>query len=86
MAIRGDKPMKVDELRAHAKRRIDCLSKKQLRSAVDSIAYFEELECREATEELMQIPGLFEESKKAEEEIGRGDVVSWEEISRDVSE
>ncbi|MEG3435737.1 hypothetical protein V0288_01275 [Pannus brasiliensis CCIBt3594] len=60
------------------------LSAERLKIAVEFIAYLQEKESREATEELLTIPNFLEELEEAEEEVRSGAVVSFESIRRDV--
>lgn len=60
------------------------LSPERLRVAVDFLAYLQEREENEATEELMNIPGLEEAFHEAVQEADAGEVVLFEAIRRDV--
>jgi len=53
------------------------LSPERLRVAADFLAYLEERESNEATEELLSIPNFREDYKEAQQEIENGDVVSF---------
>lgn len=61
------------------------LSSESLKVAVEFIAYLQDKESREATEELLAIPNFLEELKEAEEEVRSGAVVSFENIRCDMS-
>jgi len=62
--------------------RLRVLSPERLKVAVDFLAYLEERESSEATEELLLIPGFEEAFRKAVEQAARGEVVRFENISR----
>jgi len=76
--------MNTAPLIAEAERRLRTLSLERLRVAVDFLAYLEERESSEATEELLRIPGLEEAFHKAAEQVARGEVVRFEDVRRDV--
>ncbi len=67
-----------------AENRLRQLSPERLRVAIDFLAYLQEREENEATEELMNIPGLEEAFREAVQEADAGEVVSFEAIRRDV--
>lgn len=60
------------------------LSPERLRVAADFLAYLEERESNEVTEELLSIPNFREDYKEAMQEIERGDVVPLKSIRRHV--
>lgn len=60
------------EILHQAKERLERLSEDRLRVAADFLAYLEERESNEATEELLQIPGFLDDFRKAEEEVRIG--------------
>ena len=72
---------KTDLLR-RAKRRLEHLSERRLRTADDILAYLEDLESDEATEELLRIPGLMARLEEAERDIAEGRTVSVDELRR----
>jgi len=67
-----------------AERRLRRLSYERLRVANDFLAYLDERESSEATQELLNIPGFEEAFRKAVEQVERGEIVRFEEIRRDV--
>ncbi|MFB2893657.1 hypothetical protein ACE1CI_12165 [Aerosakkonemataceae cyanobacterium BLCC-F50] len=67
-----------------AERRLHQLSPDRLRVAVDFLAYLQEREENEATEELLSIPGFTEAFREAVEEAEVGEVVSFDRIRRHV--
>ena len=76
--------MSVIAVRKEAKDKIDCLSEKKLRVALDFLGYLEEREEWEATEELLQIPSLLDSYRQARKEIEAGNTVKWSTIKRNV--
>ena len=65
-------------------RRLRRLSLERLRVADDFLAYLEEREESEATQELLSIPGFETALRQAVEQVETGRVVSFENIRRDV--
>ena len=74
--------MSDTQLLRRAKRRLDQLSDQRLRAADDFLAYLEDLDSDEATDELLRIPGILERIEKAERDIAEGRTVSVEELRR----
>lgn len=74
----------ISALKKEVKHRIDRLSEEKLKVALDFVGYLEEREECEATEELLQIPGLLEKYRQAKAEIEIGQTVKWSAIRRDV--
>ncbi|MBM4032718.1 MAG: hypothetical protein FJ291_13145 [Planctomycetes bacterium] len=70
------------DTRRVAKRRLDSLSVDRLRVADDFLAYLQEREDNEATEELLRIPGFLERLEKAERQIAEGKVTPVEKLQR----
>lgn len=70
------------DLLRQAERRLHQLSPERLRVASDFLAYLQEREENEATEELLKIPGIEAESLEALQEAEGGEVVSFEAIRR----
>lgn len=73
-----------DSLLRTAKDRLQRLSIHRLRVANDFLAYLEEREENEATEELLNIEGFREAFAEAIGQISEGDTVSFSSIRRDV--
>ena len=71
-------------LLSEAERRLRRLSLERLRVASDFLAYLEERESSDATEELLNIPGFEEALRAAEQQAEQGEMVRFEEIRRDV--
>ena len=65
-------------------RRLRRLSLERLRVASDFLAYLEERESSEATQELLNIPCFEEAFRKAVQQAELGQVVRFEDIRRDV--
>ena len=70
------------DTRRRAKRRIDALPDERIDVADDFLAYLEERESNEATEELVRIPGLLEQLKEAEKDIAEGRTVAAKDLHR----
>ena len=74
--------MTKTELLRRAKRRLERLSEQRLRTANDILAYLDDLDSDEATEELLRIPGLLERLDEAERDIAEGRTVPVHELRR----
>ena len=64
--------------------RLRRLSPARLRVARDFLAYLEEREENEATQELLSLPGFEDAFHRAVQQAEAGEVVSFESIRRDV--
>ncbi len=60
------------------------LSPERLRVVNDFLAYLEEREASEATQELLQIPGFKEALQEAVRQVEQGQVVRFSDIRREV--
>jgi hypothetical protein len=60
------------------------LSPERLRVAADFLAYLDERESNDATEELLSIPNFLEDYQEAMQDIENGDVVPLKSIRRHV--
>ena len=60
------------------------LSPERLRVAADFMAYLDERESNDATEELLSIPNFLEDYQEALQDFENGDVVSFRSIRRHV--
>ncbi|MGK7944328.1 MAG: hypothetical protein AB4058_07650 [Microcystaceae cyanobacterium] len=58
------------------------LSPEKLQIAVDFLAYIQDKESQEATDELLSIPNFEKELKEAQDEINQDESVSFHEIRR----
>ena len=67
-----------------AKNYLNNLSDQRLKVAIDFLAYLQQKEEQEATEELLSIPDFEQELEAAEAEAKAGEVVSWTKVRRDV--
>lgn len=76
--------MSTNELRRQAGRRIRELSPERLQVAVDFLAYLQERESNEATEELLRVPGLVEAFKRTVSPRSKTKSVPWQKVRRDV--
>ena len=80
-----DIPIPEDnDLLAMAETRLRRLSTNRLRVANDFLAYLEERESSEATEELLSIPGFEEALQEAVMQSKNNEIVSFSAIKRDV--
>ena len=64
-------------------RRLKRLSLERLRVVNDFLAYLEEREASEATQELLQIPGFEEALQEAARQVEQGQVVRFSDIRRE---
>ncbi len=65
-----------------AEKRLRHLSFERLRVADDFLAYLEEREETEATEELLRIPGFLDEFQEAAQQLKDGAIVRFSDIRR----
>ena len=76
--------MTITELRKNAKDRLDCLPPDKVRVAAEFLEYLATAASRDATEELLKIPGLLEDVKEATEQIKKGAGKNWRKVRKDV--
>ena len=57
--------MTTAQLREHAKQRLDCLPPDKIRVAAEFLDYLETAASRDATAELLKIPGLLQDIEAA---------------------
>jgi hypothetical protein len=74
--------LEQDTLLQAAEQRLRHLSLDRLRVALDFLTYLEQKEEEEATEELLNIPGLITEFHAAMHEVAVGEVVPFSQIRR----
>ncbi|MFW6108362.1 MAG: hypothetical protein ACOC8D_00975 [bacterium] len=74
--------MTKTELLRRAQQRLEHLSQRRLQTADDILAYLEDLDSDEATEELLRMPGLLDRIEEAERDVAEGRTVSVEELLR----
>lgn len=77
-------PITAKELRRAAKQRLDRLSAERLQVALDFLAYLEERESAEATDELVRIPGLLKSLQETEQQGVGAKLSEWRKVRRDV--
>ena len=66
--------MSTAELRRLARERIRRLSSERLQVAVDFLAYLDERQSNEATDELLRIPGFLKAFQRAKKQADRGEL------------
>jgi hypothetical protein len=64
--------MSTLELRRQAKQKVDQLSPKSLKSALDYLGYLEDRDEQDATEELLAIPGFEKDMAEARSDVAAG--------------
>jgi hypothetical protein len=72
------------QLRKHAKQRLDCLPPDKVRVAAEFLEYLETAASRDATAELLKIPGLLQNVKEAAGHIKRGRFKDWRKVRKHV--
>jgi len=70
------------DTRRRAKSRIDNLSEDRLQVADDFLAYLEERESNEATEELIRIPGFAQKFEQARRDVEAGRFTPVKDLKR----
>jgi hypothetical protein len=76
--------MTIAELRKQAKERLDCLPPDKVRVAAEFLDYLETAASRDATAELLKIPGLLRDAKEAPKHVKRGRFKDWRKVRDDV--
>jgi hypothetical protein len=76
--------MQAIELREKLIEQIEQLSPQKLRIIADFLAYLSDKESEEATEELLEIPGIDAAMQRAKEDIEAGKLFDWQDIRDDV--
>ncbi len=78
--------MTTQEIRTKIKNYADQLSVKNVNVAYEFMAYLAEKESEEATQELLEIPGLLAEIEEAQKEIkeGKATLIEWRGLRNDV--
>jgi predicted transcriptional regulator len=76
--------METQDIRNKIKKYADELSVKNLNIADEFISYLANQESEEATQELLEIPGLLEDIKQGLKDIEEGNLVEWRELRNDV--
>jgi hypothetical protein len=76
--------MTIAELRKQAKERLDCLPPDKVRVAAEFLDYLETAASRDATAELLKIPGLLRDVKEARKHVKCGRFKDWRKVRDDV--
>ena len=76
--------MTIAELRKRAKERLDSLPPEKVRVAAEFLDYLETAASRDATAELLTIPGLREDVKEASKHVKAGRFKDWRKVRDDV--
>lgn len=86
MGTTQTKPADADatKMLEEARERLERLSHAHLRVASDFLAYLDEREQSEATEELLRIPGFEDAFRRAVRHAAAGQIVRFDRIRRDV--
>ncbi len=76
--------MTTAQLRNQAKQRLDSLPPEKVRVAAEFLDYLETTASRDATAELLGIPGLLQDAEEASDQIKHGRVKDWRKVRKDV--
>ena len=76
--------MTTAQLREQAKQRLDCLPPDKIRVAAEFLDYLDTAASRDATAELLKIPGLLQDVKAAPGRLKSGRFVDWRKVRKDV--
>lgn len=76
--------MTTAQLRKQAKERLDSLPPDKVRVAAEFLGYLDTAASRDATAELLRVPGLLRDVKAATEQIRSGRGKDWRKVRRDV--
>jgi hypothetical protein len=76
--------MTIAELRKRAKERLDCLPPEKLRVAAEFLDYLETAASRDATAELLEVPGLLRDVQEAPRHIKGRRYKDWRKVRDDV--
>lgn len=76
--------VRANEIQEKIKQSLKQLSLERLQVVADFVAYIADKESEEATQELLEIPGLLERIKKNRETTSKANVVNWRAIRSDV--
>lgn len=76
---------KAKEIQEQINQYLTQLSLERLQVVSDFVAYLADKEIEEATEELQEIPSLFETIKKNRETTSKEQLVNWRTVRSDVS-
>jgi hypothetical protein len=76
--------MTTAQLRKHAKERLDGLPPEKVRVAAEFLDYLETTASRDATAELLKMPGLLRDAEEASGHIKSGRFKEWRKVRKDV--
>jgi hypothetical protein len=76
--------MTIAELRKHAKQRLDGLPPEKVRVAAEFLDYLDTAASRDATAELLKMPGLLEDVQEARKHIKGRRYKDWRKVRGDV--
>ncbi len=76
--------MTIGQLRKRAKERLDSLPAAKVRVAVEFLDYLDSAASRDATAELLRVPGLLEDVESASKLIKNGRTKDWRKVRNDV--
>ncbi len=76
--------MTTAQLRKQAKDRLDSLPPDKVRVAAEFLDYLESAASRDATAELLKIPGLLQDAEEAPEQIKHSQFKDWRKVRKDV--
>ncbi len=76
--------MTIAELRKHAKERLDGLPPDKVRVAAEFLDYLDTAASRDATAELLKMPGLLRDVQEAPRHVKGGRYKDWRKVRDDV--
>jgi hypothetical protein len=76
--------MTTAQLRKQAKERLDSLPPDKVRVAAEFLGYLETAASKDATAELLKMPGMLEDVKNASGQIKSGRFKDWRKVRQDV--
>jgi hypothetical protein len=76
--------MTTAQLRKQAKDRLDSLPPDKVRVAAEFLGYLETAASKDATAELLKMPGMLEDVKDASGQIKSGRFKEWRKVRKDV--
>ncbi|MEN6451168.1 MAG: hypothetical protein ABFC96_11810 [Thermoguttaceae bacterium] len=76
--------MTTAELRNHAKQRLDSLPAAKVRVAAEFLDFLETAASRDATAELLKVPGLLDDVRAAAGQVKGGRFKDWRKVRNDV--
>ncbi len=76
--------MTIAELRNQAEQRLDSLPPDKVRVAAEFLDYLETAASRDATAEMLKIPGVLRDVQEGAGQIKRGRFKDWRKVRKDV--